>query len=167
MQPGGPATYPAGYNRPVASVARYLLSTIESEFSKAGIALPARRIITVGSVAVDDEVLAIMFGGVYSGPPGNELNSPQSNRQHGIVPRSASFNVELWRYVPALTSAGQAPSSAEETQAAEEVTDDAWYLLEAAYNADQTGAGVVARVDVNEPNGEYHGVSMTVELVIP
>src|SRR5688500_13442088 len=124
MMPGGLITYPAGHDRPVASVARHLLATIENQFSEAGIELPARRVITVGSVAVDDaELLAVMFGGVYTGPPGNELNSPISNRSGGFVPRTASFNVELWRFIPALTSTGQAPSAAIETAAAEAVTD--------------------------------------------
>lgn len=167
MFPGGPATYPAGYDRPVASVARHLLSTIEAQFASAGIELPARRVITVGSVAVDTDLLAVMFGGVYTGMPGNELNTPTSNRGEGFVPRSAVFNVELWRYVEALSQSGDAPLPAQETAAAEEVTDDAWQLLEAAFNADQLGIGVIARVDVNEPRGEYHGVSMVVELVIP
>lgn len=166
MMPMG-ITYPAGHDRPVASVARHLLSTIETQFSDAGIELPARRGITVGSVAVDDEVLAVMFGGVYTGAPGNELNTPQSNRSGGIVPRSAVFNVELWRYVPALTASGSAPDFSVESEAAERVTDDAWHLLEAAYAADQMSIGVIARVDVMEPNGEFHGVSMVVELVIP
>lgn len=167
MMPGGPITYPAGHDRPVASVARHLLATIEAQFSAAGIELPARRVITVGSVAVDDELLAVMFGGVYTGPPGNELNSPISNRAGGFVPRTASFNIELWRYIPALTSTGQAPSAAIETAAAEAVTDDSWCLLEAAFAADQLGVGVIARVDVNEPQGEYHGISMIVEIQIP
>jgi hypothetical protein len=167
MQPGGPVTYPAGYDRPVASVARHLLATIETQFSAAGIELPARRVITVGSVAVDDELLAVMFGGVYTGLPGNEQNTPVSNRGEGFVPRTAVFNIELWRYVPALTGSGQAPSPEIETAAAEKTTDDAWHLLEAAFNSDQMGIGVIARVDVNEPQGEYHGISMVVELVIP
>lgn len=167
MFPGGVVSYPAGYERPVASVARHLLSVIEAEFSEAGIELPARRVITVGSVAVDEELLAVMFGGVYTGAPGNELNTPVTNRLDGIVPRSAVFNIELWRHIPALTASGQAPSAAQETAAAEEVTDDSWHLLEAAFRADQLGVGVIARVDVNPPQGEYHGLSMVVELQIP
>lgn len=167
MQPGGLVTYPAGYDRPVASVARYLLSTIETQFSEAGIELPTRRIITVGSVAVDEEILAVMFGGVYTGLPGNELNTPISNRSEGIVPRSAVFNVELWRYVQGLTATGAAPPAELETAAAEKSTDDSWHLLESAFRADQMGIGVIARVDVNPPQGEFHGVSMVVELTIP
>lgn len=167
MLPGGPITYPAGYDRPVASVARHLMATIENQFSAAGIELPARRVITVGSVAVDEALLAIMFGGVYTGPPGNELNSPISNRGEGYVPRTAVFNVELWRFIPALTASGQAPSASVETAAAEAVTDDAWHLLEAAFAADQLGVGVIARVNVDEPQGEYHGIAMVVELQIP
>jgi len=166
MMPLG-TNFPAGRDRPVASVARHLLSVIEAEFAAANIELPARRGITVGTVAVDEPVLAVMFGGVYTGAPGNELNTPQSNRGGGLVPRSVSFNVELWRYVPALTAEGMPPLMAEETDAAEHVTDDAWHLLEAAYASDQMGIGVIARVDVNPPRGEYHGVSMVVELVIP
>jgi hypothetical protein len=167
MQPGGIPTYLAGYDRPVASVARYILATIERKFEEAEIELPTLRVITVGSVAVDGPKLAIMFGGVYAGPPGNERNVPQSNRGEGWVPRSAVFNVELWRNIPALTSSGNAPSPEVETAAAEAVTQDAWLLLEAAYDSDQLGVGVIARVDVNPPEGEYQGISLIVELQVP
>lgn len=166
MTTGGLA-FPAGYDRPVASVARHLLATIESQFEAAEVELPARRLITVGSVAVDSELLAVMFGGVYAGLPGNEMNAPVSNRGGGLVSRTGVFNIELWRNVPALTSHGMAPSPEQETEAAEEVTQDAWLLLESAFASDQMGIGVIARVDVNEPRGEYHGVNMVVELVIP
>ncbi len=166
MQPGG-MQFPAGYDRPVASVARHLLSTIERTFSAAGIGLPARRVMTVGSVAVDQELLAVMFGGVYTGLPGNEMNSPVSMKGGGLVPRSVVFDVELWRDVPALSLSGNAPTPAEESAAAEEVAQDAWLLLEAAFAADQTQFGVIARANVKEPEGELHGVSMIVEMVVP
>lgn len=161
--PLGQVQYLAGYDRPVASVARYLLQVVEKTFADGDVALPERRLITIGSVAVDEPLLAVMYGGVTSGPPGNELNTPY----RGDAPRSLTFNVELWRSTPAIGPAGLPPSAAEVTASAETVMTDSWLLLEAAYASDQLGIGVIANVTVNEPQGEMSGVSMAIEMQVP
>lgn len=155
--------YPAGYNRPVSSVARWILSTIEATFTEAGVALPDRRLLTIGSVAVDGPLLAVMFGGLLVGPPGNELATPL----RGESPRSATFNIELWRNTPALGPSGTIPTEAEESAAAEIVMQDAWLLGESAHQADQMGVGVIWRVAVNEPQGQLAGSSMILDIQVP
>lgn len=160
----GAIVYPAGYDYPVASAARYLLDAIVRVFDENEVELPARRVITIGSLAVDTPVLAVMFGGVAVGPPGNELNVPF----RGESPRSITLNVELWRSTPAFESAGGAEPSAETvTATAEAAMNDSWLLLQAAYVSDQTGVGIVANVTPSAPQGERHGVSMIVEQQIP
>jgi hypothetical protein len=160
----GMVSWPAGYDRPIASMARNLLSKIEDTYTAAGIVLPTRRYVAVGALsAVDDEQLVVMYGGVYVGLPGNELVTAVGYED----PRSVTFNVELWRNIPALTASGNAPSAAVIAAASEEVMHDSWLLLEAAFSADQTSTGVIARSGVNEPQGEYQGVSMIVEMRVP
>lgn len=156
--------YPAGYDHPVASAARHLLDTIVRVFGDNDVELPVRRVITIGSLAVDSPVLAVMFGGVAVGPPGNELNVPFRVES----PRSVTLNVELWRATPAFSNAGGVEPSAETvTATAETAMNDSWLLLEAAYASDQTGVGIVANVTPSAPQGERHGVSMIVEQQIP
>lgn len=160
----GPPVYPAGYDRPIASMARFLLQKIEETYTAAGIPLPERRYVANGALsAVDGEQVVVMFGGVYVGLPGNEMMTPVGYDDA----RSITFNVELWRYIPALTASGNAPSTAVIAAASEEVMHDAWLLLEAAFASDQTGTGVIARSGVNEPQGEYQGVSLIVEMRVP
>jgi len=159
----GPAVFPAGYERPVPSVARFLMQKIVETFDAAGIELPTNRVITVGTVAVDEPLLAVMFGGISVGPPGNELNTPY----RGDAPRTATMNVELWRRTPSLTPSGAIPSSASISASAESTMDDSWHLLEAGYRTDQMGVGIVANVAVLPPQGEMSGVSMAIEVTIP
>ena len=151
--------YPRGYERPIASAATRLLQVIEATFEANDTELPKRRYVSTGAVAVDTDQLTVMFGGIYVGPPGNELTTPY----RGDQPRSLSLNVELWRRMPALGASGTAPSPEAISAASEVLMHDSWLLLEAAYQFDLLGVGVIANAGVNEPQGEYGGVSMTVE----
>jgi hypothetical protein len=155
--------YPAGYDRPIASLARWLLQSIETTYAANDTELPTRRLVTIGSVAVDAPLLAVMFGAVAVGPPGNEMNTPL----RGDAPRTATLNVELWRETPAIGPTGNAPSAASISESSEIMMHDSWLLLESAYAADQTRVGIIANVTVNAPQGELHGVSMAVEMQIP
>lgn len=159
--------YPAGYDRPVASLARYVLETIEKTYEETApeeLALPPNRLVTIGSVAVDNPLLAVMFGDITVGPPGNEMNTPYAGDN---APRTASLNIELWRRAPSLSPLGNVPSNLAISTAAEAIMQDSWLLLEAVFAADQLGVGVIARVGVNEPNGEMQGVSVALEIQIP
>jgi hypothetical protein len=152
--------YPAGYDQPVASAARYLLQTIVTLYAQKGVTLPERQMVTIGSVAVDEPVLAVMYGGVSVGPPGHESSVPD----RGDSPRTLLFNVELWRETPNTGPSGSAPNAALVSAAAEITMQDSWLLVEAAFASDQTGIGVIARATVNEPHGAMIGVSMMLEM---
>lgn len=159
----GPVQYLAGYDHPVTSLARWVLKTIEDVYAEAEVELPTRRVLTIGSVAVDEPVLAIMFGGLTVGPPGNELMSPM----HGDSPQTAVFNVELWRPEPTLGPRGLIPTAMEESAAAEAVMQDTWLLGQAAFRTDQMGVGVIWRIAVNDPQGGMVGVSLTLDVQVP
>lgn len=166
---GGIPEYLAGRDFPVPSQARYILRTIEQQFDIAvsagwATALPERRLLAIGAVAVDDPQLAVMFGGINVGPPGNEMTAPIKDDQ----PRSTRWNIELWRPIQTSMPSGY-DSAPEATVSAhsEVVMQDSWVLLEAAYKCDQWGVGVIAGVAVNEPNGDMVGCSMTLEIQIP
>lgn len=158
-----PIVYPAGYDHPVASAARHLLDTIVRVFDENNIELPVRRVITIGSLAVDTPVLGVMFGGVTIGPPGNELNTPF----RGDAPRSITLNVELWRVTDAADFGGSEPSAEVISAQAETAMNDTWWLMEAATQSDQSGAGSIVTITPSAPQGERHGVSMIVEQQIP
>lgn len=154
--------YPRGYDRPIASAAVRLLDTIVSHYGDQGVELPGRRYVATGSVAVDTAQLTVMFGGIYVGPPGNELTTPYP----GESPRSMSFNVELWRHIPALGESGMAPSADEISAASEILMHDSWMLVEAAYLFDSSRHGIIANAGITEPQGELAGVSMTIEVQV-
>jgi hypothetical protein len=159
--------YLAGVNFPVPSLARWILAKIEETYvEQAAVAtpLPARRLVTIGSVSVDEPLLAVMFGGTHVGPPGNELTTPLRSD----VPRTAEFNVELWRPIETSMPGGFEPASAADVSAYSEVVmQDAWLLLDAAYKCDQLGIGVIASISVNEPTGDTVGCTMGLSLQIP
>src|SRR4051794_21726672 len=89
-----PATDQGG-DDPVAALALVVLETIVNEYDTRGLDLPKNRRIVIGELAVDDEILGVMFGGCHVGPPGNELSQPF----RGDVPRTAIFSIELWRKI--------------------------------------------------------------------
>jgi hypothetical protein len=159
-------SYPRGYEFPIASLAQHVLATIVATYAERAefaTTLPARQLVAIGTVAVDSPLLAVMFGGVAVGPPGNELTVPMRDND----PRTAQMNVELWRPIRTSLPSGL-PASATAVSADSEVTmQDAWLLLESAYACDQLGVGVIASVAVNEPEGELVGVSMSLSLQVP
>jgi len=139
------------------------MRAIETVFQEAGVELPPRRLVTIGTVSVDEPLLAVMYGGTSVGTPGNEMTVPMRQEQ----PRSATWNVELWRSQPILGAGGRIPTPEQERDAAETIMNDQWLLIQSAYAADQMGVGVIARVGVNEPQGGTVGSSMSLELQIP
>jgi hypothetical protein len=162
--PSGPIQYPAGVDRPIASMARWIMSTIVARFAADPTAapLPERRLITIGTVAVDAPLLAVMYGGVASGSPGATSIQPFRTDD----PRAATFDVELWRSFPALDASGNPPTPEQEQAVAETLMQDSWLLMESAYACDQMGVGVIATAGVNVPQGEMAGVSMQLSLQV-
>ena len=157
----------ADWHRPVPVVAQFVLDTIVAKYTELAEyvePLPERRVITVGSVSVDNPLLAVMYGGTAIGLPGNDFTQPMT----GDALRTATFNIELWRVTQTSSAGGLLPASdSVVTQHAFTVMQDSFALLEAAGACDPRQAGVVASVAVNEPQGDTQGVSMLLQIGIP
>jgi hypothetical protein len=163
----GGATAGQAYDFPISTLAQHILDTIVGIYAaKAEVAtpLPSRQLITIGSVAVDEPLLAVMFGGVAVGPPGNELNQP---RRGETDPRSATFNVELWRQAGTSLPSGMPGTPQRINDAAKVIMQDSWLLLESAYACDQLGVGIIANVVVQASQGDMIGASMAIEVQVP
>lgn len=162
----GSVSYPAGYDYPITSLAQFVLETIISTYAaRAEVAtpLPSRHVVTVGSVAIDAPTLAVMFGGLSVGLPGNDLSRPFRSNE----PRSADFNIELWRPITTAQPTGLPASAASISRSSEVTMQDTWLLLESAYACDQLGVGVIASTVIHEPQGDMIGVTMSLTLQVP
>lgn len=161
---------------PVGDLAQHVLDTIIATFGAAAavadspvLPIPKRRGIVVGSMAVEDKngQLGVMFGGCHVGPPGNELSSPFKGDQ----PRSAIFNIELWRAISTGrggATAARAPKASVVSDQAKTAMLDAWYLLEAAFKCDFTGGpGVIASTSPLAPMGGLQGIQLSLTIQVP
>lgn len=150
-------------------LANHVLATIVAHFAAAEIAIPERQLVVIGELAVDAECLGVMFGGMHVGPPGNEISQPYKGDQ----PRSAIFDVELWRNVATGGEGGaprakaRAPKAATITAEANIAMIDCWLLLEAAFLCDQMNAGVIASTAPLPPQGGLQGISLSLTLQVP
>lgn len=159
----GQFDFPHGRDRPIASLAQHILDVIVQTYSDAGVELPKRQLATIGSVAVDEPLLAVMFGGIVIGAPGSQYSEPKDEGH----PRTATFSIELWRHTPTLNNAGKPPSASSITDAANTSMQDSWLLLDAVSAADQLGVGVVASATSESPQGGTVGVSVALDIQVP
>lgn len=161
-----PATDQGG-DDPVAALALVVLDTIISEFEDRGLDLPKDRRIVVGELAVEGQVLGVMFGGCHVGPPGNELSQPF----RGDSPRTAIFSIELWREISTGrggAKTARAPRADVVTAQANTTMVDTWVLLEAAFKCDYPGGpGVIASTAPLPPSGGLQGVTLSLSLQVP
>jgi hypothetical protein len=146
-----------------------VLDRVVSIFTSYGMPLPSRRYWTFGPPAVDCEQVVVSCAQVYLGPPGDEASLPQRCN----MPRTAVLNVYITREIPVMGQAGKAPDVGKITQAAEVSAVDAWILMSSLYLLDQWedegayGIGVIATVDVDEPQGGFQTVNMQVTMAVP
>lgn len=146
-----------------------VLDKVVSSFASYNMPLPFRRYWTLGAPAVDCEQVVVSLIQMYVGAPGDEATSPRRCSD----PRSATINVSLSRQVPTVGQNGKAPSAETIESYAEICAYDAWILLDSAAQLDTWepgggyGVGVIATVEVNEPQGGYQTVTLTVTAAIP
>lgn len=162
-QPDGPGQ---GIDDPVGDLAQHVLDSVVATFDGAGIALPDRRVIVIGELPVDKEIVGVMFGGVHVGPPANEVSGPFRGEQ----PRTGVFDVQIWRNI----SVGEGGARGYRPPRSDTVIDqariamlDAWYLLEAAYLCDEMHVGVVATTAPLPPQGGLQGISLSLSVQVP
>ena len=151
-----------------------ILSRVVGGFEAAGVELPSRRYWNLGMPAADCEQLVVSFNQAYIGPPGDEASDPQKCNS----PRTAQIDIQVLRCIPGLNSTRSRIPSAESIQAASEAQAiDAWVLLDIAASLDTwdeglpglpgPGFGVIATVDVGEPQGGFQGATLHLTTVIP
>jgi hypothetical protein len=145
-----------------------ILEKVCTVFQSYNVQLPARRYWTLGSPAIDCDQVVVSFNGMYLGAPGSQVGEPQ--RCH--MPRTATVTITVARNVPVVGQNGR-PPAAEKIELASTVSAiDAWVLMESLnlfdqWNDGSYGLGVIATVDVAEPEGGFQIVSMDLTLAVP
>lgn len=146
-----------------------ILDRVIAGYEQAGVSLPDRRYWTLATPAVDCEQLVVSFVQAYIGSPGDEAAEPQ--RCHS--PRSAAIDIQVSRCIPSVGSRGRAPSAADIQAGSEALAIDAYLLLDIAASLDvwdpigPPSLGVIATVDVTEPQGQYQSVTLHLTAAIP
>jgi hypothetical protein len=145
-----------------------ILERVCTVFQSYNVQLPARRYWTLGTPAIDCDQVVVSFNGMYLGAPGSQVGEPQ--RCH--MPRTATVTITIARGIPVVGQNGR-PPSAEKIELASSVSAiDAWVLMESLnlfdqWNDGSYGLGVIATVDVAEPEGGFQIVNMDLTLAVP
>jgi hypothetical protein len=146
-----------------------VLARVVSIYESYGVPLPMRRYWTMGTPAEDCEQLVVSFVQAYMGLPGDEASRPQKCN----MPKSAVMTISLTRSIPVVGPNGKAPSGDSIQKAAGVSAVDSWVLLDSLRLLDQwdddyiSGPGVIATVNVPDPQGGFQTVNMQVTMVIP
>jgi len=145
------------------------LERVTSVFQSYNAPLPNRQYWTLGTPTIDCDQVVVSLSSLYLGPPGSPVGEPQ--RCH--MPRTAVLTISIARSVPTVGQNGRAPSGEKIEQASKMSAIDAWILMESINLFDQWdsnggyGLGVIATVDVAEPEGGFQVVTMEVTLAVP
>ena len=145
-----------------------MLERVVNIYNSYSMPVPERRYWTLGSPAVDCEQLVISFIQMYIGSPGDEASQPRKCRD----PRSATIQIQVSRKVPTVGVGGRPPSAESIENSSILQAYDAWVLLDAAADLDSWdqggyGLGIIATVDVSEPQGGFQTTSMTLTSAVP
>lgn len=164
IAPGAAWTFQAGR---LYAFADRLMETVVSVFMSAGVPLPDRKLITVGTPVHDCEEVVVTFQQVSKGLPGQDPVPQNCN-----APSTASFEVHLVRCFPTIQGRGNlAPSPEVLTVNAEGLMVDAWLLMAAAdeVNSDPLWglSGMIYSVQAGEPQGGFVGVVLSVQAAVP
>lgn len=148
-----------------------ILERVVQGFTDAGVDLPERRFIITGTPAADCEQIAVIFRQGYIGPPGDEASEPQRCNS----PRTAQIDIQIIRKIPTLVGPKSRPPEVDAIEAAARLQlIDAWTLLDISCSLDTwdeivpgRGLGVIATVDVGEPQGAMQGTTLHLTVAIP
>jgi hypothetical protein len=147
--------------------ADYLLDVVVQVLTAAGVDLPDRRLITVGTPVHDCEQLILTFAGLTNGAPGAAEEPSNCN-----APITATFMVHLVRCFPTPVGRGtKAPEAEALTANAAGMMLDSWLLMQAANAIDDdprySTYGTISSVAVGEPNGGFVETALTIEAAVP
>jgi len=145
-----------------------ILERVCTVFQSYNVQLPARRYWTLGAPAIDCDQVVVSFNGMYLGAPCSQVGEPQ--RCH--MPRTATVTITIARGVPVVGQNGRPPAAEKIEMASSVSAVDAWVLMESLNLFDQWddgsyGLGVIATVDVAEPEGGFQIVNMDLTLAVP
>lgn len=145
-----------------------VLERVVNVFESYSLPVPDRKYWTLGDPAVDCEQLVVNFLQMYLGPPGGEVTDPSRCND----PRTAVLNIQVSRKVPTVGPSQKAPSAEDIQYHSNLIAYDAWVLMASINDLDMwaesgLGLGVIATVNVAEPQGGYHTTVMTLTMAIP
>jgi hypothetical protein len=145
-----------------------ILEKVCTVFQSYNVQLPARRYWTLGTPAIDCDQVVVSFNSMYLGAPGSQVGDPQRCN----MPRTATVTITIARAVPVVGQNGRPPSAEKIERASSVSAIDAWVLMESLNLFDQWddgsyGLGVIATVDVSEPEGGFQIVNMDLTLAVP
>lgn len=149
-------------------VMRGVLERLEAVYESYSVPIPERRYWTMGQPATDCEQLVVYFVQMYLGSPGDEAVAPMRCNS----PRSVVLTVQVSRPIPVVGASGKAPSAEKIQEGSEILAVDAWILMESVNLLDQWeegsyGPGVIATVDVSEPQGGFQTANLQITLAVP
>lgn len=153
----------------LANLMRTTLDRVVAIYESYSMPVPDRCYWTLGEPAVDCEQLVVTFIQMYIGAPGYQATEPSRCND----PRSATLHVRISREVPVVGANGRPPKAEVIQSFSELVAYDAWVLmasvqsLDAWSSADPMGLGIIATVDVAEPEGGYHTTILTLTVAVP
>lgn len=145
-----------------------LLEKIVAAYEQANVPLPERRYWTLSTPAWDCEQLVLSFVQAYVGPPGDEASEPQ----HCNSPLSAAIDVQVVRCIPTIGARNRIPSAEQIQEGSKALLIDAYLLLDISKDLDVwdefgPGLGVIATVDVGEPQTGFQAVTLHLTAAIP
>ncbi|HEX6686808.1 MAG TPA: hypothetical protein VF062_28845 [Candidatus Limnocylindrales bacterium] len=139
------------------TMARALLTVVETSAAGLGIPLPDRRVIYMAPIPADCPQVAVLVGGWTMDPAGEGMIACERARW------AAQLGIIITRKTPAVpTAAGDLPTPASMMQAAQLASDDAEILLEVVGSLQE-----VADVLVETPAAEGGLQSATVSFRTP
>ena len=146
-----------------------VLQHIVDRFDYHNVPLPTKRYWKFGAPVVDCEQLVLSVVQSYIGLPGQPASEPMRSNS----PRSVVFRAVLVRCLPEPDSRGNEPAASKQQEYANISAVDAWTLLDAVAHLDTWdsldafGLGVMATVDIEDPQGGFQPVIATFTMAIP
>lgn len=145
-----------------------VLDRVIAIYEASNVPIPSRRYWTLAQPATDCEQVVVSFIQMYLGLPGDEATAPQRCN----VPRSAVMSIQISRAIPVVGQGGRAPAQDRIQDGSEILAVDAWVLMSAVRLFDQWeeggfGPGVIATLNVQEPQGGFQTVAMQITMAVP
>lgn len=145
-----------------------ILEKVCNVYQSYNVPLPARQYWTMGTAVVDCDQLVVSLNSMYLGAPGQPVNEPTRCN----MPRTATVTISIARNFPVVGQNGRPPSGNKIEEASYASAIDAWVLMQSLYLFDQWndgsyGLGVIASLDIVEPEGGFQIVSMDLTLAVP